>query len=185
MTNNYCTILVSFWRAVKHCMCLLFKPETFWRPVKHCVCLLFKPETFNEQNQDENKGEERDLPAIVVRRAFICSFLLVLVSGAVGYILGVFLGRCFIYSSPAWIESLQIIGAGTLLWGTLFVRGWEIQTRGGFTLVEKVNQWIFRFLYCVGTAIIIFSLAWPQRPTTIHTMCKQDSSQSTQLSVNH
>jgi hypothetical protein len=48
-----------------------------------------------------------------------------------------------------------------LLWGTLFVRGWDIQTIGGVTLVERVNHWIYRTLYCLGTAVFIFSLSLP------------------------
>ena len=45
-----------------------------------------------------------------------------------------------------------------MLWGTLFVRGWEIQTYSGVTLVERVNRWLYRALYCSGTALIVASL---------------------------
>jgi hypothetical protein len=40
----------------------------------------------------------------------------------------------------------------------LFVRGWDIQTLGGVTLTERVNRWIYRLLYCLGTAAIVTSL---------------------------
>ena len=43
--------------------------------------------------------------------------------------------------------------------GTLFVRGWEIQTWTGDSLIEHVNQRIYRSLYCIGTCVIVFSLA--------------------------
>jgi len=61
--------------------------------------------------------------------------------------------------SGALITASQVFGAGLLLSGTLFVRGWEIQSWSGVTLTERVNQWIYRFLYCTGTAVLIWSLA--------------------------
>ena len=50
-------------------------------------------------------------------------------------------------------------GAGLLLWGTLFVRGYDIQTYGGVTLTERVNQWVYRTMYCAGTALLVCSVA--------------------------
>jgi hypothetical protein len=67
------------------------------------------------------------------------------------------LGRC---STPQTVVWLQIVGAGLLLWGTLFVRGWEIQTYSGVVFTERVNQWLYRFLYCTGTSVIVYSLAF-------------------------
>jgi len=99
--------------------------------------------------------------AFVVRRAFFSSLALVLVSGAVGFSAGVMmksLGRCATGATTSW---LQIGGTSLLLWGTLFIRGWEIQSYGGVTLTERVNQWIYRALYCAGTAVIVYSLAFP------------------------
>lgn len=58
-------------------------------------------------------------------------------------------------------RGLQIFGATIVLWATLFVRGWEIQTIGGITLTERVNRWIYRLLYCSGTAAIVASLVLP------------------------
>ena len=63
------------------------------------------------------------------------------------------------------ISWLQIVGACFLLWGTLFVRGWEIETNCGVTFTERVNQWLYRFLYCVGTAVLVCSLVWTQCTT--------------------
>jgi hypothetical protein len=66
----------------------------------------------------------------------------------------------------AWVReqpgssSLQIAGALILLCGTLAVRGWDIQTHGGVTLTERVNQWLYRGAYCVGSALVIVALAW-------------------------
>jgi len=97
----------------------------------------------------------------VVRRAFWMSLLLVILSGAAGAMLGLVFGAVFGPASACAITTLQIVGASFLLWGTLFVRGWEIQTYKGRTLIERVNQWLYRALYCVGTALLVSSLTWP------------------------
>ena len=64
-------------------------------------------------------------------------------------------------AAAALAGGLQIFGATVLLGATLFVRGWDIQSWGGVTLTERVNRWIYRFLYCLGTAVIVASLALP------------------------
>ncbi|WP_429501153.1 hypothetical protein ACQUFY_28130 (plasmid) [Robbsia andropogonis] len=52
---------------------------------------------------------------------------------------------------------LQAGSAAILLWVTLFVRGWDIQTYGGRTLLEQANRTILVSLYFVGTALGVFS----------------------------
>lgn len=99
--------------------------------------------------------------AHVVRSAFYSSFALVLISAVLGYggsIFMVSLSRC---APPSTTAGLQIAGAAILLWGTLFIRGWEIQTYGGVSLTERMNQWIYRFLYCTGTVLVVYSVAFP------------------------
>ena len=98
----------------------------------------------------------------IVRRAFFYSLLLVIASGAVGYGTGLALGSGVGCVQSHLIVWLQVSGASLLLWGTLFIRGWEIETYAGVTFTERVNQWIYRFLYCAGTAVLVSSLAWPQ-----------------------
>ena len=130
--------------------------------------LLTKPKRFLELQADDSKvlsavaNPEKEEGALVVRRAFFKSFLLVLTSGAVGYVAGIAFGVAAGCASSNLISWLQIAGASLLLWGTLFIRGWEIQTYGGVTFTERVNQWIYRTLYCAGTAVLVCSLAWPQ-----------------------
>lgn len=98
--------------------------------------------------------------AFKVRRAFWESLLWVLCSMAVGYVGGWLVG-CFMMGQATGtiVRALQVVGATVLLWATLFVRGWDIQTIGGVTLTERVNRWIYRLLYCVGTGAIVASLA--------------------------
>ena len=144
-------------------------PASPWRAFKLCLQVLFTPgEMQEEERRDGEYRKTMPAPpstknhrAFVVRRAFFSSFTLVLLSGAVGYVAGFAMGsleRCATSVTVSW---LQIAGASLLLWGTLFIRGWEIQSYGGVTLTERVNQWIYRALYCIGTTVIVYSLAFP------------------------
>jgi hypothetical protein len=97
--------------------------------------------------------------AFKVRRAVWESLLWVLCSLASGYALGRLLRVLCGPSTQVLVHTLQVLGATLLLWGTLFVRGWDIQTFGGVTLTERVNRWIYRLLYCIGTAVAVASFA--------------------------
>jgi hypothetical protein len=68
-----------------------------------------------------------------VRRALFYSLGLVLASGLVGVVLGYIACRC-IGKSNVWVTALQVVGAALVLWATLAVRGWEIQTFASVTL---------------------------------------------------
>ncbi len=144
-------------------------PISFFRAIRLCIILLFAPKKLiEEQRQDEiNRNNytaqlEREHSAYIVRRAFLYSFLLVILSGAIGYGVGLILSLWLGCTTTRLISWLQIAGASLLLWGTLFVRGWEIETFCGVTFTERVNQWLYRALYCIGTAVLVCSLAWPQ-----------------------
>lgn len=143
---------------------------SFMRAAHLCVLLLFAPDRFIEAELSERQHNaargsndargKSGHGAYVVRRAFFASLVLVLVSAAVGAFAAKFmsiLGRCSTPETSTW---LQIAGASLLLWGTLFVRGWEIQTYGGVALTERVNQWLYRALYCAGTSVIVYSLVF-------------------------
>lgn len=143
-------------------------PVSVFRAIWLSLLLLFAPARFAKAEQEDNAARNnfssapsREHSSLKVRRAFFASFLLVVVSAAVGYLLGMALGT-FVCATTKAIGWLQIAGACVLLWGTLFVRGWEIQTYSGVVLTERVNQWLYRFLYCAGTAALVCSLAWPQ-----------------------
>lgn len=140
---------VGFVRATYLCLLVIFRPE---RMVKE-----------EEKDQEERKSFSQPPPppeqrALVIRRAFWSSLFLMIVSAVIGYILGQVIDKLLGSVPKILITSLQITGAMLLLWGTLFVRGWEIQSYGGVTLSERVNKWIYRALYCIGTVIIICSL---------------------------
>lgn len=135
-----------------------------------CILLLFAPQRFIEKEKQDAEarnnysacGAAQDKHgAYIVRRAFAYSLLLVLIFGGIGYGTGLALGATIGCATTTFLSWLQIAGASLLLWGTLFVRGWEIETWAGVTLTERVNQWLYRALFCVGTAVLVCSLSWP------------------------
>ena len=81
-------------------------------------------------------------------------------SAVVGFVAGWLMENLKFCATPGNVAALQVVGASLLLWATLFVRGFEIQTYAGVTLTERVNQWLYRFMYCVGTLLIVYSLAF-------------------------
>lgn len=140
-------------------------PMSFFRAVHTVSLLLFKPKRFLEIQAENNAlinsmaSTAREDAALVLRRAFFSSFLLVLGSAGVGYSGGLVFGMAYGCVGASTIVWLQIVGTSVLLWGTLFIRGWDIQTIGGVSLTERANQWIYRCMYCVGTAVLVASVS--------------------------
>jgi hypothetical protein len=140
---------------------------SFLSAVRLCFLAVFVPQHFlAEENADNEKlkaipPSEPEERVHKLRRALLRAFQLVSLSGAIGIAIGQLTYRTCGPASSNTIASLQVVGALILLWGTLAVRGWDIQTYGGITLTERVNQWIYRFLYCCGTAALVLSLSWP------------------------
>lgn len=139
----------------------------FFYKVFLCFLAVFNPKRLIEEEKkdsDVRKGfsgkEEKELGVYIVNRAFWSSLGLIIIFSLAGALLGKILAHQ--YGQPAnWlITLLQILGASLLLWGTLFVRGWQIQTFCGVTLTERVNLWIYRALYCIGTSILICAIVW-------------------------
>lgn len=139
----------------------------FWRAIYLILIAIVAPNRFiKEQKEDDEKRKNFSQPPppeehniMLVRRAFWTSLLLVITSALSGYSLGCIIDYFFGCVEKIIVNILQVIGVLLLLWATLFIRGWDIQTYGGVTLTERVNRWIFRALYCIGTAIIISSFA--------------------------
>ncbi len=146
-------------------------PVSLLRAAQLCLLALIKPVRFTAIEREDNAklNSAPDAPPIeqvlLVRRALVGSLLLVLISGAAGFVVGYVLSLSLGPACARTIAVLQVLGALILLWATLAVRGWDVQTFFSVTLTERVNQWIYRFLYCAGTALLVLSLAW-QLPAT-------------------
>lgn len=104
-------------------------------------------------------GAERPGPALVLVRAMWVSLLVSALAVALGLGFGWVTNALWGPAADTWIRNAQIAGTGILLWGTLFVRGAEIQTWDAGSPTERANQWIFRSLYCIGTTFLVWSLA--------------------------
>lgn len=93
-----------------------------------------------------------------LRRALFTSFWLVfasaLVAQALRFALEAWIGR---FPSTADL-TLQVVGAGVLLWASLAKQGWNIQTFGGWSAHEQVDAHVFRLLYVAGTFLLVLSL---------------------------
>jgi hypothetical protein len=131
-----------------------------------CLLAAFSPKRFLSFQKEKATlfgitAASNDNSAFVVSRAFKLSLMLAFLSGVFGFLSGRIAGLIFGTASPLCISILQGAGACILLWGTLFVRSSEIETYKGQTLVEKVNQLLYRTIYCVGTAILVSSVFLP------------------------
>ena len=144
------------------------QPVSFWGAIYLCLVAIFALGKFNKLDEEDRASLETR-PNVTaryridhVRRALFYSLALVLASGLVGVVLGNVACHC-IGKSDVWVTTLQVVGAGLVLWATLAVRGWEIQTFASVTLTERVNQWIYRSLSCFGTAILVMTVPWASR----------------------
>ena len=137
-----------------------------FRALVLCAFAAFAPTKLVEAQLADEEAQKR-LPqsspstsptAFKLTRGLWVSLAWVLGSMTVDYLSGKALGWVSSPTPTRLVLALQIFGATVLLWATLFVRGWDIQTLGGVTLTERVNRWIYRLLYCLGTAAIVASL---------------------------
>jgi len=140
-------------------------PKTACEALRLCYLAIFRPDRFIAEEEADNlllnaRPPISDAPSIYeVRRGYKESLMLCLGSLAAGAIGGVGLSAAVgshLYSAIA----VVVIGAVILLWATLAVRGWEIQTYVGVTLSERVNQWLFRTLCVVGTFLTVVGSVW-------------------------
>ena len=101
------------------------------------------------------QSSENASPRIAKVRAALCEALVWALSSLFfGYILGK-LGVLFLVQPQSLARPFVYLGTAILLWAAFALRGWEIQTWGGETLTERVNRWIFRGLYWLGTLFLV------------------------------
>lgn len=141
-------------------------PVAFALAVKLCVLAICHPSKFEALESDDNAVLDATTNAphiahvLQIRNALKNSLLLVLAATVCGLFFGCILRYAYGPASTNTLAVLQGGGALVLLWATLAVRGWDILTNCAVTYSERVNQWIYRSLYCLGTSIIVCSLVW-------------------------
>ena len=110
----------------------------------------------------ESSARDHERSACSVRRAAYLSLAAVLTIVALGYLTGNILNSLLGAASPVTVRCFQYSGIGVLLWATLAKGGWNLQTWTGDTLIEHVDQWLFRVLYLIGSLLLVISATWPQ-----------------------
>lgn len=113
--------------------------------------------TLNSQATDDRSRVRQ------IRRALAESFLWCLSSVLLGLALGLIASK-FLGTNVRIATVAIIAGTCILLWATLALRGWEIQSYSGATLGERLNRWVFRALYAVGTSLIVAGSFWSLTP---------------------
>ena len=138
----------------------------FGKIIQLCFLAFFRPKQFIEEEKKDiallknSSCPKKKHNIYTVRKALLCSLGLIVLSAILGGVVGLLLRHKLNNPTEYIVSILQIGGACLVLWGTLFVRGWEIQTWGDVTLTERFNRWIYRSLCFFGTSIIICSLVW-------------------------
>ena len=113
----------------------------------------YKPDIEETRKNAEHRTD-------LLRKSLLCSGLIVACSALVSLGCGVLLHR-FIGSIPNWLSSLtQGVGAGVILWATLWQLTRDMQTCGGKSLPERVHSWLFSSLYMIGTFLFFVVYTW-------------------------
>lgn len=94
----------------------------------------------------------------IIYKALLSSFLIVIVTGFAAWLVADWISKSAVTTTSQMVSWLQYGGIGILLWATLAKQGWNIQTYGGQSTAEKVDQWIFRGLYVVGSFCFYLSV---------------------------
>lgn len=101
------------------------------------------------------------LESITVVRSSLFKAFLIVVAAIVGSLVSAWLLHiCSVSKSPTVNAWLQYGGIGILLWATLGRAESAIQTFDGGTLPERVDLWLYRGLYVLGSYALALSVAW-------------------------
>lgn len=96
----------------------------------------------------------------LIRASLWQAFVVVGVAVAAAFLTALLLKYQGILKSSSWSIGLQFAGIGVLLWATLGRVESPIQTFDGATIPERVDQWLYRLLYVVGSYALALSVAW-------------------------
>jgi len=96
----------------------------------------------------------------LIRASLLRAFLVVAAAVAGAFLTSVVLKMQGVLKSENWNVGLQFAGIGVLLWATLGRVESPIQTLEGETFPERVDQWLYRLLYVVGSYALALSVIW-------------------------
>jgi hypothetical protein len=147
---------ISWFKAI---FFLIFRPGKLIEDTEADYKRINTPEAIEERQRKYRKTSQSNRSINRIRSALFCSFLLVLFSIVAAFLAGKIYYVCGGVRNTGVEEVLQYSGIGILLWATLGKVGWSIQTSIGNTIPELVNEWVFRFLYVIGSFLLVFSVS--------------------------
>jgi len=140
-------------------------PISFLKAVSLCWKAMVSPAAFDAIEKDDMKLLERQPDSIehyridAVRKGLGEALIWCLSAAAIGCAAG-WLAAKAVGASGVAVASLGVVGTAVLLWATLAIKGWDIATFSNNTLTERVNRWIFRGLYWIGTTLVVVAASW-------------------------
>ncbi len=154
------TETISTWWAI---VLMVFAPS---RLIAHCVdhAMRSQPEPLDPERERKLKLQfEKQFykSVFVIRSSVFASFVVVGGAIAAALVTGAVLRAMSIAKPDEWNAWLQYGGIGVLLWATLArVDQSAIETWDGGTLPERIDLWLYRWLYIAGSYPLALSVAW-------------------------
>jgi len=143
--------------VAKTAFLLLARPDRF----KQIVAEYSADQTKERQNRARDEAPFYLQQTVLIRRSLFVAFLIVVTAVVAGWLTGVVSAQCLGPAPRSALLSIQYLGIGILLLGTLGKRGKDIQTIGGVSLPERVDEFIYRVLYFTGSYLLVWSTTWP------------------------
>jgi hypothetical protein len=155
---------------LKGMLLMLFAPRTFTRAATDfaIASALRENHQLRERYPDGNlpESQKQEFETTVrnqtqsIRRAVLGGVGVTLLTMLVGYGTGSVLQALFGTPSKVLVYLLQALGAGVILGATLGETDRQIQTWDRVSLAEKINAFMFRTLYVLGTFLFVASVTW-------------------------
>jgi len=116
----------------------------------------------DDDNREINSTRSVDERARIehLRNAYGSACRLMLMGCVAGGLVGMLLHWTIGTANGSVIALVQVPAAGAVLWATLAMVGWPIASFASVTLTELVNQWIYRFVSALGTALFVAAETW-------------------------
>jgi hypothetical protein len=154
------TETISTWWAV---VLLVFAPSKL---IAHCIdhAIRSQPDPLDSERKTKLRGEfdtQFHKSVYVIRSSLFASFAVVAGAIVAAFVTGAALRALGVVKSNELYAWLQYGGIGVLLWATLArVDQVAIETWDGGTLPERIDLWLFRWLYIAGSYPLALSVAW-------------------------
>jgi hypothetical protein len=123
------------------------------RTTKAIAFLFFSPARLVSHSVDEAIARR-------FRRGLFSSALAVFSALGLAIVTGWILHQFAVPMPPGMHSVLEYIGIGILLWATLARAENAIETIDGESLTERVDFWLYRILYIVGSYFLALLVAW-------------------------